>query len=225
MAIGQGVEQLHINVHLVVGFLHAAFENIGNSKLTRDLTQVFGSAFVALSRAARNYFQVRNLCESRNNFVLDTSRKVLVVRIAAEIAKRQDSNGFRARLRGKIGIFRPLEAFRRQFKRPRENERDRKTDDNQKDDEPNDPIRNVEDREDLRDSLRKCPTRDDVSDSNFVNVATLQFTEEAHRIHRMASATRSTRGQEGDKHSASTACQKSLALRYVIAQKTGACRK
>ena len=101
MAIGQGVQQLHINVHLVVGFLDAAFENIGNSKLARDLTQVFGSAFVTLSRAARNYFQVRNLRESRDNFVLNASCEVLVVGIAAEISKRQDSNGFRQRFVGR----------------------------------------------------------------------------------------------------------------------------
>src|SRR4029077_15989311 len=43
------------------------------------------------------------------------------------------------------------------------------------------------------------PASDDVSNRDFVNVATLQFTEEAPRIHRIASATRSRRGQEGDK--------------------------
>src|SRR5207247_496719 len=53
-------------------------------------------------------------------------------------------------------------------------------------DQSYDPVRNAEHREDLRDSLGKRPASDDVSESNLVNVATLQFTEESLRIHRFA---------------------------------------
>ena len=86
-------------------------------------------------------------------------------------------------MRGKIGIFRPLEAFGRQFKCPGENERDRKTDDNQQNDQANYPIWNIENRKHLRDSLGEGPAGDDVSDRDFLNVAPLQFGEEVIDLH------------------------------------------
>src|SRR5260370_12519244 len=85
---------------------------------------------------------------------------------------------------GKIDIFRAFDAFQCYLKRPRDNERDRKTDDDEHDDETNDPIRNIEYRKNLSDALRERPTGDDVGDGDLVNVAPLQLGEEVLRTQR-----------------------------------------
>ena len=56
------------------------------------------------------------------------------------------------RLRG-IGLLCTLDSFRREFKRPGENERNRKSDHNHQDNEAHRPIRNFEERKDLRRNL------------------------------------------------------------------------
>ncbi len=42
MGIGRGMDQLHIDPHLVAGFLHAALQNVCYAKLLRDLGQIIG---------------------------------------------------------------------------------------------------------------------------------------------------------------------------------------
>src|SRR5262249_60867241 len=85
--------------------------------------------------------------------------------------------GSRALL-GKVGICSPFNSVRCQLEHPGENERDRQTDDDEQNSKTNDPVRNVEDRQDLRDSLRKCPARDDVGDGNLKKVRPLQLGKE-----------------------------------------------
>src|ERR1700750_2015672 len=83
-----------------------------------------------------------------------------------------------------IDIFGAFHALRRDFKHPRERKRDRQTENDQENNQSNDPIRNVEYRKDLRDSLRQRPAADEVSNGNFVNVAPLQLAEESLLIQR-----------------------------------------
>src|SRR4029077_15316049 len=78
-------------------------------------------------------------------------------------------------VRHRVGRCRALNSLRRQLKHPGQNERNRQAHDNEKDNQADRPVRNVEDRKDLRDSLRKSPTRDNVSNRNFVNIASLQL--------------------------------------------------
>ena len=52
-----------------------------------------------------------------------------------------------------IDIFGALHTFRRDFKSPGEHERDRQTGNDKQNDRANDPVRNIKDRENLRDSL------------------------------------------------------------------------
>ena len=87
------------------------------------------------------------------------------------------------RSRHGVGFCRAFDAFGSDLKRPGENERKGKANDNQQNHQPDDPGRNVEDREDLRDSLSQGPAGDDVSDSNFVNVAPFQFGKEVVDLH------------------------------------------
>ena len=39
MGIGQSVDQLHIHPHLIVRFLHAAFDDVRDAELLRDLRE------------------------------------------------------------------------------------------------------------------------------------------------------------------------------------------
>ena len=39
MRVGRGLDQLHVDPHLVVGFLHAAFEDVRHAELLRDLAE------------------------------------------------------------------------------------------------------------------------------------------------------------------------------------------
>src|SRR6266567_4090342 len=73
--------------------------------------------------------------------------------------------------------LRPLQSLRREFEGPCDDERDRKTDHDEQDDEPNSPIRNLKKRKNLRRDLNKQPGDNRVSNRNFVNVAALQFGE------------------------------------------------
>src|SRR6478752_3867378 len=54
-------------------------------------------------------------------------------------------------------IFRSLDSFRRQFKCPGDNERDWESDRNHYDDQSHDPVRNLQERKDLRRNLDYKP--------------------------------------------------------------------
>src|SRR5882724_1901830 len=83
----------------------------------------------------------------------------------------------------KIDIFGALQSFWRQFKRPRDHEGNGEAYHNQHDHEPDCPIWNLEEREDLRRYLHQQPCDDRVGDRNLVNVAPLQLSEEVLWIH------------------------------------------
>src|SRR6266487_3909578 len=82
-----------------------------------------------------------------------------------------------------INIFRSFQPFRRQLKGPRYDERDRKTNHDQHYHQPDCPIRNLEERENLRRYLHQQPCDDCIGDRNFVNIASLQLSEEVLRVH------------------------------------------
>jgi hypothetical protein len=84
----------------------------------------------------------------------------------------------------KIDIFRALDSFRRKFKCPGKNHGHRKSDNEQQHHKAHCPIRNLEERKNLTRDLHQQPRHHAISDRNFVNVASLQFSEEVLRVHR-----------------------------------------
>ena len=88
-----------------------------------------------------------------------------------------------SRRRCKIDIFRALDAFRRELKRPCDDERDWKPDRDQYDHQPHNPSWNFQEWKDLRGNLNQEPADNRVGNGNFVNVAPLQFGEEVPRFH------------------------------------------
>src|SRR4051794_21717980 len=86
-------------------------------------------------------------------------------------------------LPNRIGCASTFDSIRRYLKHPAKNKRNRQTNNDEHNNQTNYPIRNVEDRKDLRDALGERPTRDDVRDSNLVNIAPLQLGEEVIDVH------------------------------------------
>ena len=80
-------------------------------------------------------------------------------------------------------MFGSLQSFRCDFKHPRQRECDGQTENDEENDQPDDPIRNVEHREYLGDALGKRPAGDDVGDGNLVNITPLQLSEEVLEVH------------------------------------------
>jgi hypothetical protein len=70
-------------------------------------------------------------------------------------------------------IFRAFQSMRSQFKGPRGNERDGKSDNDCEHNKAHCPIRNLEKREDLGGNLNEQPTDDGVRDRDFGHVAAL----------------------------------------------------
>src|SRR4030095_2533843 len=85
--IGLRVNQLHIDPHLVARFLHATLKNIRYAKLLRDLGEILRLALIALRGSARNYFQICDAGQSRQDLLLDTISQVGVIRIGTEVLK------------------------------------------------------------------------------------------------------------------------------------------
>ena len=109
MRVALGIDELDVDAHAVAGFAHTAFQDVGNSKLLRDLANVLGRVFETLRRRARDHFQIANAREAGEDFLLDTVGKISVRFIFAQIFKRQDGDRFaqnrRARLRFFLGRF------------------------------------------------------------------------------------------------------------------------
>src|SRR5207247_2772252 len=81
-----------------------------------------------------------------------------------------------------VSRFRSLQSLGREVERPRDDKRNRKTDDNQQDDEPHTPIRDFEKGKNLGRDLNQQPTNNGVGDRYFINIAPLQFGEEIFRV-------------------------------------------
>ena len=63
--VGVRVDQLNIDANLIGRFLNAAFKDVGNAELLRNLAQIARSTFVLLRRCSRDHLKVRNLREAR----------------------------------------------------------------------------------------------------------------------------------------------------------------
>src|SRR6478609_6109034 len=78
----------------------------------------------------------------------------------------------------RIGGFSPFDSFRCEFKSPRDDECDWKANRNDRDDQPHNPIWNLEEWKNLRRDLDHKPADNRVRHGNLVNIAPLQLGEE-----------------------------------------------
>src|SRR5262249_48816887 len=77
------VNQLHIDSHLVGRFLHASLENVRYTKLFCDLTEIARLTVIKLCGSARNYFQVSDLSQPREDLFLNAFSEITIVGVAA----------------------------------------------------------------------------------------------------------------------------------------------
>jgi hypothetical protein len=69
------------------------------------------------------------------------------------------------------------------------NQGDGKTDDREQDDQPNEPVGDIEKGEDLRRDLDEQPGHDDIGNCDAVNTAPLQLGQKGTEIHGFASTS------------------------------------
>src|SRR5438045_6558141 len=87
MGVSCGVDQLYIDVHRVAGFLHTAFQDVGDAELLSNFRKIRGLALILLSRASGNDFQRSDLRQSSQDFVLNARSEKRIVGIATEIVE------------------------------------------------------------------------------------------------------------------------------------------
>jgi hypothetical protein len=81
---------VNIDPHLIACFLDATLKDVRYAKLLRDLSKIARFTLILLRRSARNYFQIRDFSQTRQDFLLDAVSEISVLWIAAQILKRQD---------------------------------------------------------------------------------------------------------------------------------------
>src|ERR1700730_8387401 len=82
-----------------------------------------------------------------------------------------------------VHIRRPYNPVSSVIETPRQHQCDWETEHDEQHDDAHNPVRDVEHRKDLCDTLRQGPASDDVGNRNAVNLPPLQFSEEIFRIH------------------------------------------
>src|ERR1051326_8645283 len=94
MSISCRSYELDIDANLLAGLLDASFQYIRDAKLLGDLRKIRGPALKLLRGCARNYFEIGELRQARQNFILDAFSKVGVRLVVAKIFKWQNCNAF-----------------------------------------------------------------------------------------------------------------------------------
>ena len=93
--IGARIDQLRVDAHAIARALNASFHDMRDTKLLADLAQISrGSAFVLHHRSAADHFQIGDLRQVGENFVLHAIGEIGVVFVVAEVFKRQHSDAF-----------------------------------------------------------------------------------------------------------------------------------
>ena len=92
MGVSDRIDQLHIDPHLVVRLLHTPFENVHHPELLRDLTQIGRHGLEPLGRSPRDHFQVGDLRQPRQNFILNAFRKKRISLFLAQIVEWEDGD-------------------------------------------------------------------------------------------------------------------------------------
>src|SRR5215471_1264716 len=101
MRTARSIDELTRDAHLAPGFAYAAFKHVTYSQLATDLLHVHGSALVDEARIACDNEQTGKAGQRRDDLLHDPIRKVLLLRVTAQILEGQNCNGRRSRHAGK----------------------------------------------------------------------------------------------------------------------------
>ena len=95
MRIGASIDQLSTDANSAAGALDRAFKNVSDTECFADFAEVtLDNVFVLHYRRAADHFEVGDLCEIGQDFVLNPIGKVGILFVVAEIFKRKNSDAF-----------------------------------------------------------------------------------------------------------------------------------
>jgi hypothetical protein len=89
MCAGECIDQLRGDAHLFTRLAHRALEHIAHAKLVPDRLHVHSLTFVDEGRIASDHEQPANAAQRGDDFLDHAVDEILLLRIAAEILKRQ----------------------------------------------------------------------------------------------------------------------------------------
>src|SRR5215471_5110847 len=78
---------------------------MSDAELSRNLRQVFWRALVMLRRCARDHFQIRDLRQARQDFILNAVGKISIGLVFASIFKRKHRDALLGNCYGCNGCF------------------------------------------------------------------------------------------------------------------------
>ena len=140
VCIGLRVDELRVHPHAIADASHRAFQNMRDPERLPDLAQISHPFFILPHRRATNHFQVRYLRQARQDIVVHAVGEIGVIRIVAQVFEWQNRDTFRrnrfhaTRLRlRKIEMIGPFDSFRRDVERPRQNQSDRESNNQEND--------------------------------------------------------------------------------------------
>src|ERR1700730_6848291 len=107
MRPGFGIDQLRIHANLVTSSAYAAFEDVVNTELAADLLHVDRLALVSKSGGAGDHKAPGNPRQIARQIVGDSVRKIFLLGVVRQVAKRQDDDR-QARRRFGLGGRRSL---------------------------------------------------------------------------------------------------------------------
>ena len=95
MRVVPGIDQLGIYSNLVCDALDTTFKHMGNAQCLPNVTQVPRCGSLVLRHTgSADHFQIRDLGQVCENFILNSVGKKRVLLIIAQIFKRQHSDAF-----------------------------------------------------------------------------------------------------------------------------------
>src|SRR4029453_16921261 len=94
MRIVRDVDELHVHPYLIGRALCAAFQNMRDAELSRDLEQIARRALESLRGSTRDHLQISNFGEARENLLLNALGKIGIGFVFAQIFERQHGDAF-----------------------------------------------------------------------------------------------------------------------------------
>src|SRR5262245_18724630 len=96
MRLAGHLDELDVDAHLIGDFLNAALQDVLHAKLLRVLGEIARLALIPLRRSTRDHFQIRDLSQPRQDFLLNAIREIGIGFVFAKVFKRQHRDAFLA---------------------------------------------------------------------------------------------------------------------------------
>src|SRR5208282_5197732 len=89
---GGGVDQMHVDSHLIARFPYTSLEQVADAERSADLRGTLVSCFQRIDRRMRSHVDRLNLRELGGDFIGHSVAEVSAVRLRAQILQRKDGN-------------------------------------------------------------------------------------------------------------------------------------